>query len=672
MKNKLLLLVLTFLLALNDVNAQTITDTIFDRNAHEDFAFGADISWGGSNFKDKNGVSKDLLTILKEQGVNSVRYRVWYPANGPSGKNEVVARAKAAHDKGFKVMIDFHYSDSWADPGKQYIPSAWEGHTTEQLIQDVYDHTYDVLKALKDVGVTPAWVQIGNETKRGMLWPNGNTNDTPGGMDNFAKMINSGYDAIKAIDSTIQAIVHLPDADENSLYRWMFDALKARGAKWDIIGMSAYPRWAHLDWDVEIEKSIYNMKDMIARYNTKVMVVETGHYWYEPYISNHFLVGLMDEMMKIGALGCFWWEPQATMVGVYELTAWDPNTRRPTIAMDAYLGIKHTDPATVIHISLNEPTNGAIYEESDDITLSAIATHDDGEIAKVTFYVNNKKVVDVIQAPYSYSMANPGEGIYSVYATATDSNGVVVKSKTKSIQVGIATIIQENADGYCGIVNNAGTIDSNHDNFTGAGFINTDNLNGVTVNWTVNFVSEGTYKIEFRYAGTSNRPGIVTINGNEIGTVPFASTGSWDVWNLSSINYIASKTGTYPISVSATLADGLPNIDYLIIKPVDHSVKPVASVTCLDQPTVTFIDNPSKALNDVLICMNQNLHYLEVKCSDKIENIYIYKADGTIIKTLQQVNNNEIVIPYNDLNSGVFLIRIMAIGKSHVRKFIIQ
>lgn len=127
----------------------------------------------------------------------------------------MVRNAKAAHDRGFSVMIGFHYSDSWADPGKQYKPAAWEGHSVDQLVQDVYDHTYDVLDALKKVGVTPEWVQIGNETKRGMLWPEGNTNDTPNGMNNFARMINGGYDALKAIGSTFQAIVHLPDADKN-------------------------------------------------------------------------------------------------------------------------------------------------------------------------------------------------------------------------------------------------------------------------------------------------------------------------------------------------------------------------------------------------------------------------------------------------------------------------
>lgn len=338
MRKKILLtLTILMFLNINFLSAQS-TDTNFIGSADTTFAFGADISWlsqlesRGTVFKDENGVQKDLMVILKELGLNALRFRVWVnPAGGWSGKNDVVNLSKRANDLGFKILINFHYSDSWADPGKQYKPAAWEGHTIDQLKNDVYNHTFDVLDALKKNGVTPAWVQIGNETKTGMLWPEGSTSTS---MKNFAMLINSGYNAVKAVDSTMQVLVHLPDADDNGLYRWMFDGLKSNNAKWDIIGMSAYPYWAHLDWRTEINRAVSNMKDMISRYNTKVMVVETGYEWNKPNEAYSFLVELMDTMMTFGGLGVFYWEPEAT-VG-YSLGAWNPQTMKPTKAMDAF------------------------------------------------------------------------------------------------------------------------------------------------------------------------------------------------------------------------------------------------------------------------------------------------------------------------------------------------
>lgn len=665
MKKKLLLSALSIWISfnINLVCGQSITDTIFDRYADTTFAFGADISWGGSNLKDKNGVPKDLLTILKEQGLNSVRYRVWYPADGPSGKNQVVRQSKEAHDMGFKVMIDFHYSDSWADPGKQYIPSAWAGHSTEQLIQDVYDHTYDILDTLKKAGVTPAWVQIGNETKRGMLWPNGNT-DNAGGMDNFAEMVKSGYKAIKDIDTNIQAIVHLPDADENSLYRWMFDALKNRGVKWDIIGMSAYPRWSHLDWETEIVLAVANMKDMISRYDTRVMIVETGHYWYEPYISNNFLVELMDTMMTFGGLGCFFWEPQA--MGGYDLTAWDPATRQPTIAMDAFLGVKHTDPSTLIQVSLDEPSGNAVYELDQTINMAASASHLNGKIEKVTFYANKVQVADVTTEPYTFEMPNPGAGIYSIYAAATDTNGVVANSDAVIILVGPVAIFQENADGYCGITNNAGTIDSNHPDYTGTGFINTNNVLGSTVNWTVNFPEPGQYSIQYRYASTSTRPGTVKINGETIGTAAFPSTGAWEIWSLSSVSYTAAEAGDALISVTATNAEGLPNIDYMSIISLESATKTEASSECLNQTSNLISINTDNLFTLFPIPAKNTLW---VKSPGSLDNIYIYRLDGTRVKTLNNVNSRLVEIPCNDLGSGLYIIQTNVGEEIHVRKF---
>ena len=334
----------------NETMAETVTDTIFSREAlEEDFAFGADIgfvsqmeSWG-TKWLDKNGKQKDILQILKEQGINNVRLRVWVnPSGGWCGKADVVRMAKRAKAKGMGIMLSFHYSDSWADPGTQERPAAWKNHSVEQLEKDVYNHTKDIITALKKAGITPRWAQIGNETKRGMFYPTCQTNK--GGTDNFARMLKAGIKACRDCDSTIQTIIHLPEGHDNKLYRNMFDALKKRGVKWDMIGMSAYPRWSHLDGPTMITKVMANIKDLEKRYGTKVMVVETGHYWNKPIEANQYLVGLMDRLIKNGNPGCFYWEPES--LAGYDLGAWDHNTKRPTAAMDAFLGIKHTEVKT--------------------------------------------------------------------------------------------------------------------------------------------------------------------------------------------------------------------------------------------------------------------------------------------------------------------------------------
>ena len=128
----------------------------------------------GAKYYDAGGVARDPLDILKSVGVNYVRLRVWNnPISGYNNKSAVLGQARAARAKGLKVLIDFHYSDTWADPGKQYKPAAWAGHSLSQLRTDVYTFTYDVCASLRGQGTPPDSVQIGNEINVGMLWNEG-------------------------------------------------------------------------------------------------------------------------------------------------------------------------------------------------------------------------------------------------------------------------------------------------------------------------------------------------------------------------------------------------------------------------------------------------------------------------------------------------------------------
>lgn len=309
------------------------------------FSTGADVSWlpqmeaKGYKFYDDNGVQKDCLQILKEHGINSIRLRVWVnpsddPYSGHCSKAETVALAKRCANMGFRIMIDFHYSDSWADPGKQYKPAAWKSHGISQLLTDVYDHTYDVLNALKSNGVTPEWVQVGNETNNGMLWDDGKASVS---MKNFAQLVSSGYDAVKAVFPLTKVIVHISNGYDNSLFRWIFDGLKNNGGKYDVIGMSLYPE--SNNWSTMSSQCLTNMNDMVLRYGKEVMICEVG---MDNTAASACKSLISDLIKKVGSLsgnkgsGVFYWEPQCYNWAGYGKGAWSTNGR-PTIAMDAFL-----------------------------------------------------------------------------------------------------------------------------------------------------------------------------------------------------------------------------------------------------------------------------------------------------------------------------------------------
>jgi len=309
------------------------------------FACGADVSWlpqmeaQGTLFYNDAGVQEDCLQILKEHGINSIRLRVWVNPSadrcaGHCSRDETVAMAKRAAGMGFRIMIDFHYSDSWADPGKQTKPAAWSSHTISQLATDVYNHTTDVLNAVITAGVHPEWVQVGNETNDGMLWNDGRASSS---FANFTSLVNSGYNAVKATDSAIKVIIHISNGYDNSLFRWMFDGLTANNARYDIIGMSLYPTTSN--WSTLTSQCLTNMNDMVTRYGKEVMIAEVGMASSAAQATKDMLTDLISKVKSVSngkGLGVFYWEPQCYNWCSYSLGAWNTNGR-PTIAMDAFL-----------------------------------------------------------------------------------------------------------------------------------------------------------------------------------------------------------------------------------------------------------------------------------------------------------------------------------------------
>lgn len=289
----------------------------------------------GRKFYDNAGTEKDCFELLKDLGTNSIRLRVWVnPPDGWCNKADVVTKALRAKALGMKIMIDFHYSDQWADPGKQTKPAVWASQSFDELKQSVSTHTKDVLNTLRASGVTPVWVQVGNETNDGMLWPDGKASTN---MSNFAQLVNAGYNAVKETDTAIRVIVHISNGYDNNLFRWIFDGLKNNGTQWDIIGMSLYPtaaNWAKLN-----DQCLSNMNDMVTRYNKDVMITETGMSWTEAPACNLFLTDLIKKAKSVPGnrgIGVFYWEPESynNWQG-YTLGAFD-NSGKPTVALDAF------------------------------------------------------------------------------------------------------------------------------------------------------------------------------------------------------------------------------------------------------------------------------------------------------------------------------------------------
>lgn len=307
------------------------------------FARGADVSWvtqlesEGQKFyiPGDNRTEMECMQLLRDYcGVNSIRLRVWVnPKDGWCNVDDVVLKARRAEKLGLRTMIDFHFSDSWADPGQQVMPAAWAGLSFEDLKKAVAGHVTTTLAALKAAGVTPEWVQIGNEITPGMMLPVGSV-DHP---EQLTGLINAGYDAVKDVCPQALVIVHLDSGNDRGRYDRVFGLLEANGGKYDMIGMSLYPYWAVTDgveggWQKVADDCISNIDYVRQRYHKPVMICEIGM----PYDQAEACKELIAKMMKAYVEGIFYWEPEAPngYNGGYNMGCFDNGS--PTVALDPF------------------------------------------------------------------------------------------------------------------------------------------------------------------------------------------------------------------------------------------------------------------------------------------------------------------------------------------------
>ena len=282
----------------------------------------------GATYYNAAGAAADPLDILKSAGVNYVRLRVWNnPASGYNNAAKVLAYARTVKAKGFKLLIDFHYSDTWADPGVQTKPAAWSSHGIAALQTDVYNYTYSVCNSLKAQGTTPDSVQIGNEINVGMLWNDGKV--VSNNFTNLGLLLKSGYNATKACNSATQVIIHTANSDSDAHARWFYDGIRSQGVSWDVTGLSYY-----CNWHGTMANMTSVIADMISRYGKPVILAETA----APFTLNNAdstgnsintacsgypatwngqgaaFTAVQNAAKAGGAIGVFYWEPTWTAV----------------------------------------------------------------------------------------------------------------------------------------------------------------------------------------------------------------------------------------------------------------------------------------------------------------------------------------------------------------------
>ncbi|MGA8215501.1 MAG: glycosyl hydrolase 53 family protein [Candidatus Sulfotelmatobacter sp.] len=282
------------------------------------FANGADVGWMtqlegmGYTWFDETDTQLSALQILKNHGVNTIRIRTFVNPTitpgilgvGDTNQSGSIALAQLANSMGFQLMIDFQYSDTWADPGDQAIPSAWSGESYAQLESSVYSYTYNFMQALASDGIYPQWVQVGNEIDNGMLFPTGSTSN----FSQLTGLINSGYNAVKAVSSSTQVVIHLSTISDLSHFETFFDSLLGDGGKFDAIGGSYY------DGPDNISTVASNVNALAARYGKPVIICEIGHAESDWTGSNADVKGAIQALKAVPngmGLGVIYWEPEA-------------------------------------------------------------------------------------------------------------------------------------------------------------------------------------------------------------------------------------------------------------------------------------------------------------------------------------------------------------------------
>lgn len=364
-----------------------------------DFIRGADVSMiaqieaMGGRFRRDDGRIGDPFAILRDHGVNWIRLRLWnhpylttatvidgiaYPAGtavggGNDDLRTVIGLARQAKALGLKVLLDFHYSDFWADPRHQRTPAAWAGLAAPQLERALAEYTAKVLREMRAAGAAPDMVQIGNEINNGMLWPVGRVTPGPRGYNELIRLLDSAARAVREADPGAKIMIHIADNGTEAVEAF-FDAVSPH-VDFDLIGLSYYPYWQGTIAELKA-----TLDAVAARYDKPVVIAETAYAYTDRNADrtpNSFsgtdpsvggfpvsvegqateirdVMAALAEVPDHRGLGLFYWEPDwipvkgaGVMIGegdVWENQAWWDFRGRPLASMWTYRLVSQPSP----------------------------------------------------------------------------------------------------------------------------------------------------------------------------------------------------------------------------------------------------------------------------------------------------------------------------------------
>lgn len=595
----------------------TVGEPAFNREAAEEtFAFGADVSLltqqtkNGKVFNDINGKKSNVLSVLKDEGMNSIRLSMLVnPSDGVCNLSYTYALANKVKQEDMSLMLCLHYTDNLNDIGSQLKPAKWKGHDMETLEKDVRDHTTLMVKNIKKSGVDLRWVQVGYQLDDGMLWPEGRISK---GVENFTRLFNSAYDAIKEIDPNIQVVLHVADVQNYAVLKNYFDTLEKAGTKWDVIGLSAYPKVSGLQPTTLIKRVVENVTSLKERYGKPVMIVETGHYNDQQLESNHFLCDFIQQLIEAGAQGCFYWEPEVT--DNYNLGAWNPFTRNASIALEAFKGLKHSE---VPYMSIAWNTNMEdIFDGSKTILLPVKATHINDRIEKVDLKEGKEIYATSTEAPYTLEWEEASPGIHSIHALATDLDGETASTDTLDVIVGPATVLKN------------GTIQKGDDGKT-------------SQTWEVNFEQTGTYLMLFKYRTEGTQYVKMYMNDEPEANILFkeAEEGETGYKNRKST---INEVGKVIIKMEVSETYTLPEFESLTIIPLEGQSVPTTNI------------GEIVAQTDIRLQVNRNK--LTVEADAPLRHVRVFSAGGMLLKEAKLNGNHRTSLSLDNRSKGSLLL----------------
>lgn len=651
-------------------------------NVNAQITKGADVGWLSYfenslniTYQNDEGTTQDALEILKNHDLNAVRLRAFVnPTENHIGEvdtQNVVKNAVRAKNLGMDVMITIHYSDTWADPGKQYKPASWQNLNFEELKQAVYDYTYNFMDAMLTAGVVPKWVQVGNETDPGFIWEDGrlSQSDNFANMDNYVALSNRGYDAIKDRSPNTKVITHLAGGTSTNYLTEYFDAFYANGGKNDVIGISYYPRWH----GGTIEDVAQNLNLLTNRFDKEVMICEIGYFESEPEFTYNLVVDAINAVKAIPnnkGLGVFYWEPIAhTSINGYEQGLAIPygnGSYGLSWVLDAFEegaeNCEATETTPLIKVDNDNwiETTNAIVHEGNTLLFSPEPNVSSGWFWRgPNGFTSNSREITLTNLSFDDA------GAYVAHYTPQEGCPAIIQFNLIVLEEGQVYI--ENSGFESGVL----------EPWTGTGNygIDTDLINsGVFSGWfgggnselkqTVSGLKPNTtYEFTTYIRNWTGNGGVVTTgvrnHGNPEANTTVGLTGNnGNDFEKATVTFTTGNTTSLEVFAKTTRVNTWGKIDD--VKIVE---KNPLSTSSYNSNSFQLYPNPTKNI----INLKSNHSFTDIKV-----NIYNTLGKKLITEKFNSLDSNKISIDISNLSKGVYIVEITHESGINNQKLIIE